>query len=86
MIDTIPNNPDYDMPQDSFFKFCFLSHKDILYTAKANLKCGELTTAFLNISKDKLSIFCFAVNLVIAVVDNASLPSIEWLFDTKAEL
>ena len=55
MINTIPNNPDYDMPQDSFFKFCFLSHKDRLYTAKANLKCGELTTAFLNISKDKLS-------------------------------
>lgn len=55
MIDTIPNNPDYDMPQDSFFKFCFLSHKDRLYTAKANLKGGELTTAFLNISKDKLS-------------------------------
>ena len=55
MIDTIPNNPDYDMPQDSFFKFCFLSHKDRLYTAKTNLKCGELTTAFLNISKDKLS-------------------------------
>ncbi len=55
MIDTIPNNPDYDMPQNSFFKFCFLSHKDRLYTAKANLKCGELTTAFLNISKDKLS-------------------------------
>ncbi len=55
MIDTIPNNPDYDMPQDRFFKFCFLSHKDRLYTAKANLKCGELTTAFLNISKDKLS-------------------------------
>lgn len=55
MINVIPNNPDYDMPQDSFFKFCFLSHKDRLYTAKANLKCGELTTAFLNISKDKLS-------------------------------
>ncbi len=55
MINTIPNNPDYNMPQDSFFKFCFLSHKDRLYTAKANLKCGELTTAFLNISKDKLS-------------------------------
>ncbi len=55
MIDTIPNNPDYDMPQDSFFKFCFLSHKDRLYTAKANLKCGELTTVFLNSSKDKLS-------------------------------
>ncbi|MBR6669244.1 MAG: hypothetical protein IKL31_00650 [Ruminococcus sp.] len=55
MINTIPNNPDYDMPQDSFFKFCFLSHKDRLYTAKANLKCGKLTTAFLNISKDKLS-------------------------------
>ena len=55
MIDIIPNNPDYDMPQDSFFKFCFLSHKDRLYTAKANLKCGELTTTFLNIPKDKLS-------------------------------
>lgn len=54
MINSIPNNPDYDMPQDSFFSFCFLSHKDRLYTAKANLKCGELTTAFLNISKDKL--------------------------------
>ena len=54
MINVIPNNPDYDMPQDSFFSFCFLSHKDRLYTAKANLKCGELTTAFLNISKDKL--------------------------------
>lgn len=55
MINTIPNNPYYDMPQDSFFKFCFLSHKDRLYTAKTNLKCGELTTAFLNISKDNLS-------------------------------
>lgn len=54
MNNVIPNNPDYDMPQDSFFEFCFLSHMDRLYTAKANLKCGELTTAFLNISKDKL--------------------------------
>lgn len=54
MIYDIPNNHDYDMPEDSFFGFYFLSHKDRIFTAKRNLKAGEIVTAFLNIDKENM--------------------------------
>ena len=44
----IPNNNGYDMPEDTFFCFHFLAHRDILYTAKKNMKFGELTVELLN--------------------------------------
>ena len=50
----IPNNPDYDMPEDSFLGFYFLCHKDRIFTSKRNLKVGEIVTAFLNIGKEDM--------------------------------
>ena len=49
MNNAIPNNPNYDKPTDSFFKFYFFVHKDRIFTTKCNFKVGEITTALLNL-------------------------------------
>ena len=48
MNNAISNNPNYDMPDDSFFNFYFLIHKNRIFTTKIALKVGEITTALLN--------------------------------------
>lgn len=50
MNNAISNNLNYDMPDDSFFNFYFLIHKNRIFTTKIALKVGEITTALLNIN------------------------------------
>ncbi len=54
MNNTIPNNPNYDMPDDSFFRFYFLIHKNRIFTTKCSLKVGEITTDLLNMKPDDM--------------------------------
>ena len=54
MNNAIPNNPNYDMPDDSFFRFYFLIHKNRIFTKKCSLKVGEITTALLNMKHENM--------------------------------
>lgn len=54
MNNVIPNNPNYDMPDDSFFKFYFLIHKNRIFTTKYSLKVGEITSNLLNIQPEDM--------------------------------
>lgn len=58
MKEIIPNNPNYDMPPDSFFKYHFLTHRDRIFTAQSFMRFGEMTTALLNVPAENIrSIF-----------------------------
>ena len=54
MNNAISNNPNYDMPDDSFFNFYFLIHKNRIFTTKIALKVGEITTALLNMKAEDM--------------------------------
>lgn len=54
MNNTIPNNSNYDMPDDSFFKFYFLIHKNRIFTTKYSLNVGEITTDLLNMKTEDM--------------------------------
>ena len=54
MNNTIPNNSNYDMPDDSFFRFYFLIHKNRIFTTKFSLKIGEITTSLLNMKPEDM--------------------------------
>ena len=65
MNNTIPNNSNYDMPDDSFFKFYFLIHKNRIFTTKYSLNIGEITTDLLNMkTEDMGKIFDLTVSLM----------------------
>lgn len=54
MNNAISNNLNYDMPDDSFFNFYFLIHKNRIFTTKIALKVGEITTALLNMKAEDM--------------------------------
>ncbi len=54
MNNTIPNNSNYDMPDDSFFRFYFLIHKNRIFTTKYSLNVGEITTDLLNMKAEDM--------------------------------
>lgn len=54
MNNTIPNNSNYDMPDDSFFRFYFIIHKNRIFTTKFSLKVGEITTSLLNMKPEDM--------------------------------
>ena len=54
MNNAISNNLNYDMPDDSFFNFYFLIHKNRIFTTTIALKVGEITTALLNMKAEDM--------------------------------
>ena len=76
MNNAISNNPNYDMPDDSFFNFYFLIHKNRIFTTKIALKVGEITTALLNMkAEDMKKIYDLTVSFAGFAANNMAMKN-----------